>query len=52
LRDALTDQLGLEPIPAVQDIHRAILSAEGAERQEQTLGARLRAIGAPIPVAA
>jgi SARP family transcriptional regulator, regulator of embCAB operon len=52
LRDTLAEQMGLEPSTAVQDIHRAILSAEDPRREWQNLGDRLRAIGTPVPAAA
>jgi DNA-binding SARP family transcriptional activator len=52
LRTSLSEQMGLEPIPALQEIHLSILSADESGRQQRTMSARLRAVGVPLPVAA
>lgn len=52
LRDTLAEQMGLEPSPALQDIHRGILSSEDPRCQWENLTDRLRAIGTPVPAAA
>ncbi len=50
LRDALNDQMGLDPIPCLQDIHRSILNCDGIEPQGR-IYQHLRAVGGPLPLA-